>query len=211
MNNFFGINSPLMRFLSKAADLLILNLLWMLCSIPVVTIGASTSALYYMCFKINGNEEISLFKGYFKAFKDNLKQATIIWLLLCAIVIGICFNIYILLYIPMFGEAFELVLLGVCIVMAVIAGSIFIYGFAFQSYFENTLINLLKNAVVIGIGQLGRTILMLVFDVAVIIFGALYCPFVAIALPVWFNVKILRRILQKYTLDFANSTQLEQK
>ena len=65
----FKLDSPLMNFLSKIADIMILNLLIIICSIPVFTIGAAVSAAYYMAFKMVKNEETYIVRGFFKAFK----------------------------------------------------------------------------------------------------------------------------------------------
>ena len=89
MGRFFNLDSPLMTFLSKMADLMILNLLTLLCCLPIITAGDAMTALYYMTIKMVKNEECYIVKGYFKSFKENFKQATIIWLI--ALVVGIIF------------------------------------------------------------------------------------------------------------------------
>ena len=78
----FDLDNPLMRFLSKVADLLALNLLFLLCSIPIFTIGASLTAMYYCFFKMKDQEEGYLAKRFFKSFKENFKQATLMWLIM---------------------------------------------------------------------------------------------------------------------------------
>ena len=78
---FFDIDGPVVQFLSKVADLMWLNILTIVCCIPVITIGASLTALNYMALKIVRNEETYITKGFFKAFKENFKQSTVIWLI----------------------------------------------------------------------------------------------------------------------------------
>ena len=70
------------RALSRICDFVILNILWLVCSIPIVTIGASTAALYSVMQKIIRNEEGYIASGFFKAFKENFKQSTIMWLVI---------------------------------------------------------------------------------------------------------------------------------
>ena len=77
----FDVDSPLMQGLSKMADLMFVNLLALLCCIPIVTVGASMTALHYMALKIVRNEECYIARGFFKSFKQNLRQGTVIWLL----------------------------------------------------------------------------------------------------------------------------------
>ena len=79
---FFDMDSPLMQGLGKMADLLWLNVLTLICCIPIVTIGASFTAMNYMALKMARNEECYITRGFFKSFRENLKQATLIWLLL---------------------------------------------------------------------------------------------------------------------------------
>ena len=86
-------DSGIMRVLSKICDIVCLNVLWLVCSLPIITIGASTTALYTVMLKLVKNEEGYIFKGFLHAFKLNFKQSTIIWLilLLCG---GVCFVDY---------------------------------------------------------------------------------------------------------------------
>ena len=79
--NLFGINSPVIQFLAKVGDLIILNILTLILSLPIVTIGAATTALHYAVDKVF-TDEGTLLKNYFHAFKINFKQSTIYWLLL---------------------------------------------------------------------------------------------------------------------------------
>ena len=91
MGKLFNLDSPVMSGLSKMADLIWLNILAFICCIPIITIGASMTALNYVALKLVRNEEGYITKSFFKSFKENFKQATIIWLimlLVAAIVIG---------------------------------------------------------------------------------------------------------------------------
>ena len=74
LRGLFDLDNPVMRFLSRVADLLVLNLLFILCSIPIFTTGASITALYYCFFKMKDQEEGYLAKRFFKSFKENFKQ-----------------------------------------------------------------------------------------------------------------------------------------
>ena len=83
--NIFKFDSPVMNFIGKVADLIILNLLTLVLSIPIVTFGAAYTAKYYVSMKIIRGEEGTLLKPYFKSFKENFKQSTIAWLILLVI------------------------------------------------------------------------------------------------------------------------------
>ena len=75
-------DNRIIRILTTLCDFLILNILWLVCSVPVITAGASTTALYSVMFKIIKKEEGYIIKSFLKAFRQNFKQSTIIWLLL---------------------------------------------------------------------------------------------------------------------------------
>lgn len=85
MSNILSPNSKFYSVLNWFADLLILNLLFLLTSIPLVTVGASLTALYTVVFRIGTPEEGSVVRAYFEAFKSNFKNSTVIWLILLAV------------------------------------------------------------------------------------------------------------------------------
>ena len=82
---FLNIDSPFMQFMNKVADLMILNLLTIVCMIPIITTGAALTAMHYQVLKIVRDEECYIVKGYFKAFRENFKQSTAIWLIMLVI------------------------------------------------------------------------------------------------------------------------------
>ena len=94
MGKLFDLESPLLSGLNKMADLIYLNLLTFVCCIPIITIGASMTALNYVVLKMVRNEDSHLTRQFFKSFKQNFKQATIIWLiiLLAIIVLALRFH-----------------------------------------------------------------------------------------------------------------------
>lgn len=86
--NLFNEDNFLHRFFLLAGGFIGLNLLWILTSLPVITVGASTTALYYCTLKLHKDREISIWKCYWKSFRGNFFQATAVWLCLAAA--GIC-------------------------------------------------------------------------------------------------------------------------
>ena len=81
MGRFFNLDSPVMVALTKMADLIIVNLLAFFCCLPIITVGASMTALHYVVLKIVRDEECYIVKSFFKSFKENFRQATVIWLI----------------------------------------------------------------------------------------------------------------------------------
>ncbi len=79
MSEFFNPDSSVMRFITKIASSVYLNILWFVCCLPVVTIGASTTALFYVTLKMAKNEEGNITAAFFHSFQENFRQATKIW------------------------------------------------------------------------------------------------------------------------------------
>lgn len=156
---FFDLDSPLMQVLNKVADLLLLNILALICCIPVITAGASLTALHYMALKIVRNEECYITRGFFKSFKENFKQATVIWLLLLVVIAILAGDFYIMKNSGLeFNKIIQIVITAVGMLVLFAA----MYVFPVLAKFENTTFRTIKNAFVISILQFPKTILMIV-------------------------------------------------
>lgn len=83
--NLFSYDSAFSRFLYFVADVVTLHILWILYSLPLITIGASTTALYYSCMKRIRTGEGYVSQNFRKAFRQNFRQSTILWLGLAAV------------------------------------------------------------------------------------------------------------------------------
>lgn len=155
----FKLDSPLMNFLNKIADIMILNILFLIFSIPFFTIGASFSAAYYMGFKMVKNEETYIVRGFWKAFKDNFKQGTVIWLLL-AVVLGILtVDFRIILYSGIeFAQWIRIAMIVVTFV--ILLGVMFL--FPLQARFINPVKNTIKNAFLMALSHLPTAFLLIV-------------------------------------------------
>lgn len=96
MNKIFNMNGKLFQALSIIADLAIVNIIWLICSIPLVTLGASTAALYYSVSLIVKNEDTQLVKSFFYGFKTYWKKASLFFLITIAIIAVLVADIHIL-------------------------------------------------------------------------------------------------------------------
>ena len=74
MDKFFSSNNPVMRFLSRIVDLAILNVMTVLYAIPIVTAGASLTAMNYVLLHLCRDDETYVVKMFRKSFRDNLRQ-----------------------------------------------------------------------------------------------------------------------------------------
>lgn len=161
MGGFFSIDSKFMRAMSRVADLIVLNLVYLLTCLPVVTIGAATTALYSVCFRLGTQQEGSLMKGYFRAFRDEFRQATLIWLFLLLFGAAVCVNI--MLFLGLSGWMRYLFILFTFLLAIVLM--ILSYAFPLLSQFRNDTKSVLKNALILSVAYLPRTALIVVINV----------------------------------------------
>ena len=94
----FDLESPFMQAMGKVADLMWLNILTLVCCMPIITAGAAMTALHYSALKIARNEECYITKDYFKSFKENLKQSTLIWLIYLVLILVLVLDFFLLEY-----------------------------------------------------------------------------------------------------------------
>jgi len=200
MNSLFSINSPLWEGTQKLLNLLWLSILWALCSLPIVTMGASTTALYSVTLKYVRNEEGYLTSSFLKAFRDNFRQSSIIWVL--SLVSGTFLFINFVVYYRSSAEnIFFLSLFSVF--TGIFAAFIFanIYVYPLLAYFDNTIRHTIINALIMAICNLPSSIAMMTFSFATLAAGFLVFPpllFAAPGITVCFNSRLLRKIFDQY-------------
>lgn len=151
MRGLFDMDSFLWRWLSRLADLMLLNLLFAVCCLPVFTVGAALSALYTVCMKMAVNEEGSVAKDFFQAFKSNFKQATLLWLIMAGIALIFAVNYLCLPFLPDAPEEVMKVLLNI---VAGVYIAVWSFLFPIQCKFENSVKNTLKNALALALRHL---------------------------------------------------------
>ncbi len=166
MRNIFNFDGPLFVFLSKMADLALLNLLFILCSLPIFTIGASMTAMCYVTLRMQEGHDGYVFKSFFKSFKENFIQATLIWLIMLVIAVFLAIDFYIARGI---GGIMYTVMSVFVLAAAVVWLLEFFHVFTVLARFENKLGATMKNGLLVAFGNAPRAFLMLlVFVLAVI-------------------------------------------
>lgn len=166
-SGLFNYDNPVWRFIGKFFDILILNILWMVCSIPVFTIGASTTAVYYVTLKLVRDEEGSTAKAFFKSFRENFKQATAIWLVLLVAGTLIVGDIYFFIRVQNMSPSLRMVMLAIFAGFGLIWCGIGLFVFPLQCRFYNPVKKTLFNAFFLSIRHFLQTIGILVIDLAI--------------------------------------------
>lgn len=160
--NIFEEGSMFQRFLNKTADLLILNLITLLMCIPIITAGASLTAMHYVLLKMVRGEEGYIVKSFFRSFKRNFIQATLLWVIFLAVWALMGSNLYMIIQ----GSGkYPIWLPSSILVGALFLIIIMIYTFAMLSRFDATVFHTLVNAVLLTFGELPRSLEMLVITI----------------------------------------------
>ena len=163
----FNPDSPLMSFLTRLADLVILNLLWLVCCVPVVTIGASTTAMYHVLRHLQDGGVTSITRDFFQSFKSDFKQATLVYLVLLIPTVAVVMNAWILS-----GQSSDVVPVYVrAIWMVSVLLLTFVVSFVYpvMAYFDDTVWKTLRTAAVLAVAKLPRTILISILNLLPII------------------------------------------
>lgn len=170
-------DSPLMRFLSKLADFLIIDLLTLFLCVPIITGGAAITALNYCALKIVRDDEDGIFKMYFRSFKQNFRQSTVIWLI-CLLVGGFLGFDFYMLY------ADENSIAGYLFWGLVLAAALLLFlmstVFLVQSKFVNPVLKTIKSAFVLSLRNFPITLLVVLSMIAI----PVLCFFAPVALPI---------------------------
>lgn len=206
MSKLFRMDSPLMRFLTKIADLMVLNILFCVTSIPLITIGASWTALYSVTLKMVRDEEGSVSRSYFRSFRQNFRQATLLWLGVLVVLALLVLDIRVLNGMAE-GTAPGLLRVGVEI-LALLGIMVLQYLFPSLARFEASLADTLKNACMMALAHLPKTALMTAAVVGAVWITLINNTTIAVGLMVWpligfslmpfGNSGILRKIFDNY-------------
>lgn len=166
MAGFFSVDSKLYRFMSKLTDLFKLNFMWLVFSLPIVTIGISTTAAYTVALKMAEGQEGYICGEFLKAFKANWKQG----LVMSVITIVCVWAVYLDFRIFNAAEENSVVFLIIGIVSAYILGFSLLYAYPLLARYENTVMNTLKNSFRISMKYFLRSLLLVIlvaFELAV--------------------------------------------
>lgn len=161
MRDFFNFDGPLYNFINKVGDLIWLNILWLICCIPIVTIGASTTALYFVALKLASGEDGYIAKDFFRSFRQNFKQSTVIWIILLAFGIFISYDLYTIFTVDFnFSSTTLLLILSGLFMITLAYVMIFVYIFPLQCKFVNKIKYTFKNALILSIRHLPLTLII---------------------------------------------------
>lgn len=197
---FFDLDSPLMQGLSKMADMMILNLLTLLCCLPIITVGPALTALNYMALKIVRNEECYIVRGYFKSFKENFRQSVIIWILLLIVALLLVMDFYIMISAESETGSIMQILIFVAAIFWLCTS---LYVFPVLARFQNTIKATVKNAFLMSVMQFPKTVVMAVAYLIPLVLFIYFFQLTPIVLffgfsaPAWVSAKLNDKLFKK--------------
>ncbi|MBQ6304606.1 MAG: DUF624 domain-containing protein [Clostridiales bacterium] len=214
-SSFFNPKGAATRFLTAICNLIIVNLLFIITSIPVFSLGASLTALYRITIAIVAGDNPAVFREYLKAFKDNFLRSTLLLLLYTALSGFFIFEIYMVrtMMEPQFAWAQYP---AYFFLFAIAASSL--YSFPLIAWFDTSFKQMLKNSLLLAITNLPITIMYIVITavMAYLIYEFTIIPlsfmvFMGISILAWFYSLFLKKIFEKNGVTLIPKDDLEKE
>lgn len=201
MRKFFNLDSPFMIFLSNLTDIVILNVICLICCIPIVTIGPAVTAMHYVTLKMVKDENGYIVKNFFKSFKENFRQAFIAWLIFLLITVVFILDFKILQSMGINENKIISIVVGAIYLFSSMTA---MYVFPILSRFSNSLGQTIKNAFFMSILHIFKTLIMAVIYILPFLLLPLHIMVIPVFLLVglagsaYFNSFIWKSIFKKY-------------
>ncbi len=194
-----------MQFLSKAADFMLISLMFVIFSLPVLTIGPSATAMYSVFIKRANGYEGSVISAFWKAFCENFKNAVIAELLLLPMLLVSGLLIY---WVYLGAADNSLIMMIVCFLPGVLMLFALNYVFPLIAQFENTPQHTVKNAFILSIGHLPTSAAVTIINLVPMILAYVniesflkilpYFTLLGFGLTGWIDEKLLRRVFRQF-------------
>ncbi|MBD1381537.1 YesL family protein [Metabacillus arenae] len=208
MSQLFHLDGPLFKFLSSAVDLVILNFLFFLFCIPILTMGASMTALYSVLMKMVRDEEKDIVKSFLLSFKKNFTQSTIVWFIMSAAGFFLFANLIFLgnlSGVPKIFFASMLLIFG-CVYLCIL-----LFIFPYMARYEDTIKKSLLNSLLVGLSNFPYLLVLIILTVVPVIFvfsssiglltGLYFGTFGGFALLAFLNSYLFRKAFSKYEVS----------
>lgn len=202
MGNLFNINGKLYHYMEQLTHCIFSSLLWLLFSLPIVTIGASTTALYYTVHKVICKGSGKLYATFWAAFRENFKQSTLLWLIVLLVMATLVADFYICFIMSGISSTLKwMLLLIVALAAFVIMWSH--YLFSYVAHIRDSVKTILKNTLILCVMHFSKSFVFLVLFLVCVI--TLLCnpglTFLIVILPAGYMLAahfFLERVYRNY-------------
>lgn len=172
MNNIFSYDSKFFEKLGEVSNIIILNFIFIISCVPVVTIGVSITSLYYVAMKMVKKQEIYILKEYIKVFKENFKISTIVWFIMIMIGGILVVDVYLVTLVS--NELISNIVKLVFTMISILYIFTITYVFPIISKFDNSIKNTIINSILISIQNLPYTIIIIILNLSPLLLISLF-------------------------------------
>lgn len=196
-------NSKILKVLTIARNIVLVNALWVLFSIPVITAGASTCAAFYLYLKLINDENTPLWKNFVKGFKSSFIQGTLFWILTCIVSCGLFF-----IWKSAIKADSVIIVIGAAIISLIIV-VLFLYTFPLVARYNNTIKNIFRNSLGMSFTYLPKTVCIIIIAAAfyVVFSWSIY----TVIAGVFFVPGLFIYIMSRYVMVMFTQMELHQK
>lgn len=163
--NLFHENNPVIRFLTGISNLIILNWLFLLCCVPIVTVGPALTGMHRVLLAMHQGEDPSVVKCFFRGVKENFGKAMALWLVI--LLLGIALAVDFFVVPPILSSTIWLMALPAATLMGLLLLTELVYAFPLLARYQGSVFTIAKNAVLLGIGNLPNTLIAFAVTLAV--------------------------------------------
>lgn len=201
--NVFSQTSPWIRALAVAFDFFILQVLWCVCSLLVVTVGAATTALHYAAMRRLEFDDTRMVSNFFSSFRANFKQATLTFLIQAALTVVLAVDLYVALTTSGWLATILLIVCALVALPVVLTG---LYIYPVISRFENTIPAQLRNAFFMSLHNFPTSLILLAVPAGTVllIYWFPYLGFILLfapALYAYYTSMFMIRVFRRYISD----------
>ena len=206
MGGFFSLDGKFYKFGNTLVELVFIGLLWTIFSLPIITIGATTTALYYVCTKKHSGEDVYIFKNFLKSFKENFLKATLVFLFLVGVAFLLWTNLHILGQISLGWLDLPVVIALYFMLFQVLL--VATNAFCILSRFEVTVSTALRYGLFMGYRNFFTTISNWVTLLAIFLVSAFFplVLFLMGGLYVYFSSISFVKLFKKHSAEFSEQT-----
>lgn len=217
LDGVFSSDNPFFKLVNRIADMILLNVLFLVSCIPVFTIGAALTALYYVAINAWSREDGYVFRMYTKSFKENFKQSTVMWLIL--LLAGVVFSVDVWFWVDQWKNTANTAvkpMIVISVVMLALYLLIFTYVWPLQAKFTNKISGTIKNAFAMAITHVPATIGVwlvsgaVAFTVYMVNIARICALFIGISLIAYLQAPIFRSVFKPYLGEAVHATPEEE-
>ncbi len=199
MDKIFNLDSKPMQLMNKFADIMFLNVITLICSIPIITIGPATTAMHYVLLKMFRNECDGVIKSYFKSFKENFKQGILLGLIYTVLGAILFVDVWYMRNVEQIYLIFEIIIVVACVLVLFS----YVWVYPLQCRYENPIRTTIKNSFKVGLLNLGNTIMMILISLIPLILLLTFTwalpvvTLLGIALPGYWQAMLYSRVFDR--------------